>query len=175
MIFSHLKADRAGGYASLKSRAGAAPARPLIGLTLSSAETHVMANRIFLTFVLAIATGCTSSPPPPPASRVARPTVTRTGFEGRWETSGQVDTGPTIGTAKVRLELDPDGGEWRVYWTRPDGAPRAGMGGPTWALLDATTASLVGSGGGALRVELVDAHTLQCAVFERPVQFQRFK
>jgi hypothetical protein len=79
-----------------------------------------------------------------------------------------------LGTAIVRLEVDPNGGAWRIFWRRPDGSPRAGMGGKTWVSEDVTTALLrQGSDGGKLRVELIDAHTIRCALFENAVDLQR--
>ena len=127
-----------------------------------------MRKLVLLAFVFMVATGCASS-----VSREAEPAVPQTGFAGSWETTEPVDTGPNLGTARVRLEIDPNGGEWRVYWTGADGSMRGGMGGETWTSPDATTALLHQRPSNTnLRVELIDARTVRCALF-KPVELHR--
>jgi hypothetical protein len=129
-----------------------------------------MTKFALIVVVLMISTGCASL-----VTSKAELVPPQTGFAGLWETEGPVDTGPTFGIAKVRLEIDPNCGEWRVFWTRPDGSSRAGMGGQTWAASqDTTTAKLLQRGPGTgLRVELIDARTARAALFENPIDLHR--
>ena len=123
----------------------------------------------FLAFVLMVVAGCAS-----PVSRKSEPAAPQTGFAGQWETPGPVDTGPTFGTTKVRLEIDPNGAAWRIFWHRPDGELRAGMGGQTWVSLEAGTALLrQASVSGGLRLELIDARTIRSTLFENAVELHR--